>query len=133
MSTASNQNSFSKGTDLAVIILYFAMVAIGIMCIFMVEFNPSNNLSNSLVAGKNSYSKQIYFAIFCGIVGVFILLMDSKVFTALANISYVAGIVLMLATFLVGKNINGSKSWIPIAGGGPQYIMKIVKYLLLYF
>jgi rod shape determining protein RodA len=134
MSTASNQNSFSKGTDLAVIILYFAMVAIGIMCIFMVEFNPSNNLSNSLVAGKNSYSKQIYFAIFCGIVGVFILLMDSKVFTALANISYVAGIVLMLATFLVGKNINGSKSWIPIAGGfnlQPAELCKIFTALFL--
>jgi rod shape determining protein RodA len=103
MSVTSNQNSFSKGTDLAVIILYFAMVAIGIMCIFMVEFNPSNNLSSSLVAGKNSYSKQIYFAIFCGIVGVFILLMDSKFFTALANISYVVGIVLMLATFFFWK------------------------------
>lgn len=134
MSTASNQNSFSKGTDLAVIILYFAMVAIGIMCIFMVEFNPSNNLSSSLVAGKNSYSKQIYFAIFCGIVGVFILLMDSKVFTALANISYVAGIVLMLATFLLGKNINGSKSWIPIAGGfnlQPAELCKIFTALFL--
>jgi len=134
MSVTSNQNSFSKGTDLAVIILYFAMVAIGIMCIFMVEFNPSSNLSNSLVAGKNSYSKQIYFAIFCGIVGVFILLMDSKFFTALANISYVVGIVLMLATFFFGKNVNGSKSWIPIAGGfnlQPAELCKIFTALFL--
>ena len=134
MSTTSNQNSFSKGTDLAVILLYFAMVAIGIMCIFMVEFNPSNSLSNSLITGKNSYSKQIYFAIFCGIVGVFILLMDSKVFTALANISYVVGILLMLATFVLGKNVNGSKSWIPIAGGfnlQPAELCKIFTALFL--
>ena len=134
MSTTPNQNSFSKGTDLAVILLYFAMVAIGIMCIFMVEFNPSNSLSNSLITGKNSYSKQIYFAIFCGIVGVFILLMDSKVFTALANISYVVGILLMLATFVLGKNVNGSKSWIPIAGGfnlQPAELCKIFTALFL--
>jgi rod shape determining protein RodA len=134
MSTTPNQNSFSKGTDLAVILLYFAMVAIGIMCIFMVEFNPSNSFSNSFISGKNSFSKQIYFAIFCGIVGVFILLMDSKVFTALANISYVVGILLMLATFVLGKNVNGSKSWIPIAGGfnlQPAELCKIFTALFL--
>lgn len=134
MSATSNQNNFSKGTDLAVIILYFAMVAIGILCIFMVEFNPGNNLSSALIAGKNSYSKQIYFAMFCGIVGVFILLMDSKVFTAFANISYVVGIVLMIATFFLGKNVNGSKSWIPIAGGfnlQPAELCKIFTALFL--
>ena len=134
MSTTPNQNNFSKGTDLAVIILYFAMVAIGILCIFMVEFNPNINWSNSLIAGKNSFSKQIYFAIFCGFVGIFILLMDSKVFTALANISYGVGIALMLATFVLGKNINGSKSWIPIAGGfnlQPAELCKIFTALIL--
>lgn len=134
MSAISNQNNFSKGTDLAVIILYFAMVAVGILCIFMVEFNPGNNLSSALIAGKNSYSKQIYFALFCGIVGIFILLMDSKVFTAFANISYVVGIVLMIATFFLGKNVNGSKSWIPIAGGfnlQPAELCKIFTALFL--
>ena len=117
MSTINNKNNFSKGTDIAVIILYFLMVAIGIMCIFMVEYNPNANWSSSLVTAKNNYSKQIYFALFCSIIGVFILLMDSKVFTAFANILYAAGILLMLATFVIGKEINGSKSWIPIAGG----------------
>ena len=110
------------------------LVAIGILCIFMVEYNPNSNWSNSLVAGKNSYSKQIYFAIFCGFVGIFILLMDSKVFTALANISYGLGILLMLATFVLGKNINGSKSWIPIAGGfnlQPAELCKIFTALIL--
>ncbi len=134
MATTPNQNSFSKGTDLAVIILYFVMIAIGILCIFMVEYNPNSNWSGSLIAGKNSYSKQIYFAIFCSFVGIFILLLDSKVFTALANILYGAGILLMLATFVIGKNINGSNSWIPIAGGfnlQPAELCKIFTALIL--
>ena len=134
MATTPNQNNFSKGTDLAVIILYFAMVAIGILCIFMVEYNPNSNWSSSFITGKNSYSKQIYFAMFCSLVGIFILLMDSKVFTALANISYVVGILLMLATFVIGKNINGSKSWIPMGGGfnlQPAELCKIFTALLL--
>jgi rod shape determining protein RodA len=60
--------------------------------------------------------------------------MDSKVFTAFANISYVVGIVLMIATFFLGKNVNGSKSWIPIAGGfnlQPAELCKIFTALFL--
>ncbi|RZM22117.1 MAG: hypothetical protein EOO88_30405 [Pedobacter sp.] len=48
---------------------------------------------------------------------IIILLTDSKFFTAFANLSYLAGIALMLLTFVIGKNINGSRSWIPLAGG----------------
>jgi rod shape determining protein RodA len=134
MSTSSNQNNFSKGTDLAVIILYMIMVAIGVLCIYMVEYNPNTSWSTSFITAKTNYSKQFYFAIFCSFIGIFILLMDSKVFTALANILYASGILLMLATFVLGKNINGSKSWIPIAGGfnlQPAELCKIFTALFL--
>jgi rod shape determining protein RodA len=60
--------------------------------------------------------------------------MDSKVFTALSNVMYVLGILLMLATFVLGKDINGSKSWIPIAGGfnlQPAEVCKIFTALIL--
>jgi rod shape determining protein RodA len=42
------------------------------------------------------------------------LLTDSKFFTATANLGYAFGILLILATFVVGKEIGGSKSWIPL-------------------
>jgi len=134
MSTSSNQNNFSKDTDLAVIVLYMIMVAIGVLCIYMVEYNPNTSWSTSFITAKTNYSKQFYFAIFCSFIGIFILLMDSKVFTALANILYAGGILLMLATFVLGKNINGSKSWIPIAGGfnlQPAELCKIFTALFL--
>lgn len=98
-----NNNNFSKGTDFAVILLYVIMVVIGIVCIFMVEYNPNLNWSNSFLTAKTNYSKQIYFAVFCVFVAIFILLIDSKIFTALANIFYAGGILLMLATFFWGK------------------------------
>jgi len=110
------------------------MVAVGILCIFMVEYNHNLNWSNSFLTAKTNFSKQIYFSIFCTFIAIFILLLDSKVFTALANLSYVAGILLMLATFVLGKNINGSKSWIPIAGGfnlQPAELCKIFTALFL--
>ena len=69
-------------------------------------------------AKYNRLKKELFKAIIVheisAVVAIFILLTDSKFFTATANISYVLGIVLMLATFVVGKDINGSKSWIPL-------------------
>ena len=132
--SADYNNNFSKGTDLAVIILYLAMSCIGILSIFMVEYNPNSDWATSFISGKTGYSKQFFFLIFCSFIGVFILLMDSKVFTALANILFAGGILLMLATFVLGKEINGSKSWIPIAGGfnlQPAELCKIFTALAL--
>ena len=134
MSASNNNTNFSKGTDLAVILLYLIMVVVGVLCIFMVEYNPNLDWSHSFLTAKTNFSKQIYFALFCAFVAIFILLIDSKLFTALANISYVLGILLMLATFVLGKNINGSKSWIPIAGGfnlQPAELCKIFTALIL--
>ena len=127
-------NNFSKGTDLAVIVLFVTMACIGILSIFMVEYNPNTNWVTSFLSGKTSYSKQFFFLIFCSFIGIFILLTDSKVFTALANLLFAGGLVLMLATFVIGKEINGSKSWIPIAGGfnlQPAELCKIFTALAL--
>lgn len=129
-----NNNNFCKRTDFALILLYVMMVAVGILCIFMVEYNPNLNWSNSFLIAKTNYSKQIYFAIFCAFIAIFILLIDSKVFTALSNVLYILGLLLMLATFVLGKDINGSKSWIPIAGGfnlQPAELCKIFTALIL--
>jgi rod shape determining protein RodA len=132
--SANYNNNFSKGTDLAVIVLYLLMASIGILSIFMVEYNPNSDWATSFISGKTGYSKQFFFLIFCSFIGIFILLMDSKVFTALANILFAGGILLMLATFVLGKEINGSKSWIPIAGGfnlQPAELCKIFTALAL--
>ena len=132
--SSNYDNNFSKGTDLAVIVLYMLMACIGILAIFMVEYNPNTDWATSFISGKTSYSKQFFFLIFCSFVAVFILLVDSKVFTALANILFAGGLLLMLATFVIGKEINGSKSWIPIAGGfnlQPAELCKIFTALAL--
>lgn len=63
---------------------------------------------------KKNYSKQLFYFGACVILATFILLTDSKLFTATANLSYLVGIVLILATFVIGKEIKGSKSWIPL-------------------
>ena len=131
----NNRNkNISEGVDWTIVWLYAILVSIGILCIFMVEYRTDTNWLQTFLGGKTNYSKQLIFGGFCAIIATFILLTDSKLFTALANLLYAFGILLMLATFVLGKNINGSKSWIPIGGGfnlQPVEVCKIFAALAL--
>ncbi|HMJ46066.1 MAG TPA: rod shape-determining protein RodA [Ferruginibacter sp.] len=104
----------TKGVDWIMIWLYAIIVLIGLVCIFSVEFKTNDNFFQSLLGFKKNYSKQFLYLGLCIIIAIFILLTDSKFFTATANLLYLFGIVLMLATFVVGKNVSGSRSWIPL-------------------
>lgn len=133
MSTYQNR-SISKGIDWVTVWLYAFILAVGIMCIFMVEYNSDQPWLSSFLTGKTNYSKQLLFAGICIVVATFILLSDSKLYTAFANLLYAFGILLMLATFVLGKSINGSKSWIPLGGGfnlQPAELCKIFAALAL--
>jgi rod shape determining protein RodA len=130
----NSRNNISQGVDWAIVWLYAILVTIGILCIFMVEYRTDTSWLDTFLGGKTTYSKQFIFAGVCAIVATFILLTDSKLFTALANLLYAFGILLMLATFVLGKNINGSKSWIPLGGGfnlQPAELCKIFTALAL--
>lgn len=94
--------------------LYAILVAIGILCIFSVEYRSSDNVMQTFIGFKKNYSKQLFFFAACAVLAIFILLTDSKLFTATSNLTYLVGILLILATFVVGKEIKGSKSWIPL-------------------
>jgi rod shape determining protein RodA len=106
--------TISKGVDWVLVWLYGIIVIIGLLCIFSVEYRSGDNMMQSLLGFKKNYSKQLFYFAACILLATFILLTDSKLFTAMANLSYLAGIVLILATFVVGKEIKGSKSWIPL-------------------
>jgi rod shape determining protein RodA len=111
---ARNEQLISKGINWTVILLYLVLVTIGFIAIFSVEFRPGDDLVNSILGLKTNYSKQLLYLTICIVMGIFILITDSKFFTATANLFYAFGILLLLATFVVGKNVNGSRSWIPL-------------------
>ena len=94
--------------------LYAIIVMLGLLCIFSVEYKTNDEFFRSLFEFKKNYSKQFLYLGFCIILATFILLTDSKFFTATPNILYILGILMMAATFVIGKNVNGSKSWIPL-------------------
>ena len=110
----NNQAVISKGIDWVTIWFYIILVCIGILCIFSVEYHNNENILQNIIGLKKNYSRQILFLGISAVIAIVIVLTDSKFFTATANLSYVLGIFLMMATFVVGKDVNGSKSWIPL-------------------
>ncbi len=109
-----NQAVISKGVDWLTIWLYIILTCIGILMIFSVEHHANENILQDVLGLKKNYARQLLFFGMSGVVAIVILLTDSKFFTATANLSYVFGIFLMAATFVVGRDVNGSKSWIPL-------------------
>lgn len=104
----------STDKDWITIWLFTIIAFIGLVCIFSVEFRTNDDFFKSLFAFNKNYSKQFFYLILCFIIATFILLMDSKIFTATPNILYVVGILLLISTFIFGKTVNGSRSWIPL-------------------
>ncbi len=106
--------SITKGKDWVMIWLYGIIIIIGLICLISVEYKSTDDFMQTLLGFKKNYSKQLFFFFACCVLATFILLTDSKLFTATANLSYILGILLIIATFVVGKEIKGSKSWIPL-------------------
>jgi rod shape determining protein RodA len=109
-----DQAIISKGIDWVSVWLYIILVSIGVLCIFSVEYHNDGNIWRNIIGLKKNYSRQLLFIGISAVVATFILLTDSKFFTATANLGYAFGILLMMATFVLGKDINGSRSWIPL-------------------
>lgn len=128
------QATIGKGVDTITVLLYYALVLVGFIAIFSVEFRMGDSFVQSLLELKKNYSRQVLFIGISSLVGVFILLTDSKFFTTIANLLYMGGILLMLLTFVIGKDISGSKSWIALGGGfnlQPAELCKVFTALAL--
>jgi rod shape determining protein RodA len=113
---SKSKGSISKGIDQPMIWLYLLLVFIGITAIFAVTYREGDPVVSSFFSFKTDYSKQLYFFIVAIIIGVFILLTDSKFFTATANLWYAVGIVMLLLVFPFHSPVKGTDSIIRFGG-----------------
>ena len=112
----SNHNSISKGFDWSVIWLYIALVTIGVCMIFANEYKEGESIMQPIFSQSRDYGKQVLWVGICSVLATFILLTDSKFFTATANLLYGLGILLCLLALVIGTEVKGSKSWIVLGG-----------------
>src|SRR5436190_6992649 len=113
---ARNRAGMSKGIDWSLVWLYLLLVAIGITAIFAATYNEEKEPSiiSAFLSFKTDYSKQFFFFVIAGFLAIFILLTDSKFFTATANIWYALGVVFLLLVFPFHSNIKGTESIIKL-------------------
>jgi rod shape determining protein RodA len=125
--------AISKGVDWVLIWVYLALVAIGMLSIFSVTFREGDSVIQGFLGFKTDYSKQFYFFIGSLTFGLFILLTDSKFFTATANIWYAVGIFLLLLVFPFHTEVKGTESIIRLGGFNlqPAELCKIFVNLAL--
>jgi rod shape determining protein RodA len=125
--------TISKGVDSTLIWLYLLLVAIGLLCIFSVTYQEGDEVLRSFLNFKTNYSKQLIFFAASLLIGLFILLTDSKFFTATANIWYAFGILLLLLVFPFHTNVKGTESIIKLGGFNlqPAELMKVFVCLAL--
>lgn len=104
------ETGFSARIDWSLVWIYLALVGIGITAIFGVTYTEGDPIVQTFFGFKTDYSKQFYFFLIAAVLGIFILLTDSKFFTATANLWYAVGIVTLLAVFPLHSNVKGTKS-----------------------
>ena len=96
--------------------LYVALVLIGVLMIFANEYKEGESIFEPILTQSRDYGKQILWVGICSVLAIFILLTDSKFFTATANLLYGFGILLCIAALFVGSEVKGSKSWLVLGG-----------------
>jgi rod shape determining protein RodA len=96
--------------------LYIALVVIGVLMIFANEYKEGDSIFQPVLNQSKDYGKQVLWVFICTVLAIFILLTDSKLFTATANLLYGFGILLCIAALFAGTEVKGSKSWLVLGG-----------------
>lgn len=102
--------SISKGVDWSLVWIWFILCAVGVTSIFAASWHEGDNVLQGFISLRTDYSRQLLFMVIAGIVGTFILLTDSKFFTATANLGYAFGIFLLLLVFPFHSRVKGTES-----------------------
>lgn len=112
----AGNTKLTRGFDWVTIYLYLALVGAGLLSIYAVEHSGSETLIYSLTHLSRNFSRQLeWFGVSIVLATIF-LLVDSKVFTATANLLYAFGIALLLLVLVAGRDVKGSHSWLAVAG-----------------
>ncbi|MEH6407337.1 MAG: rod shape-determining protein RodA, partial [Leeuwenhoekiella sp.] len=104
--------SFSKsvGTfDWLIILLYFALIAIGWVNIYSASIAP--DAPTAIFDFSNLYTKQLLWILLSLVLVVFILFLEAKFFERFASVIYIISLLSLLGLFVFGKNISGATSW----------------------
>ncbi|TWJ04454.1 rod shape determining protein RodA [Mucilaginibacter frigoritolerans] len=131
MSNYNSQRSFFFNVDWIMVFIYLALCTIGWFNIHAAVFDEKHP---SIIDLNTNYGKQFMFIIISMTVGAFILLLETRVITALTPAFYGITLLLLMLVLVVGRNVGGNQAWISLGGGfrlQPSEFAKLTTCLLL--
>jgi len=105
------ENDVWENVDWITIGIYLAMMLIGWINIYAAVYNEEHK---SIFDFSQQYGKQLMWIGAAVFIAVLMINTDSKFFVAFAVPIYILIILILLLVLLIGKEINGAKSWIQI-------------------
>lgn len=127
----SKKSDFARGIDWTLVFIYLLLVLMGWMNIYAAVYNEEHH---SIFDITQRYGMQMLWIGAAIVIAIFVLAMDSKFYYVFAYPLYILSILLLLSVFVIGKEVNGNKSWILIGGIGgiqPSEFVKVTTSLAL--
>lgn len=128
---STQQRSFFFNVDWLTVFLYLILCTIGWFNIHAAVYDPNHQ---SIVDASTNYGKQFIFICVSAVVGIVILLLESRFIAALAPAFYVVIVLLLILVLIIGRNVGGNQAWINLGGGfrlQPSEFAKFATCLLL--
>src|ERR1700709_994244 len=100
----NNQRSFFFNVDWLTVVIYLVLCIIGWFNIHPAVFDPRHP---SIIDFSTNYGKQFLFIVISIVIGIVVLLLESRFITALSPVFYVITILLLMLVLVVGRNVGG--------------------------
>ena len=107
-----NKSIFTQ-IELPVVLLYLALTLIGWLSIYAAVYDEEHK---SIFDISQRYGKQLLWIGLALVLGLFVMLTDTRFFNGFAFIIYLVTMGMLVAVLLFGSTIAGSKSWFQIGG-----------------
>jgi rod shape determining protein RodA len=127
----NNQRSFFFNVDWVTVFVYLTLCAIGWFNIHSAVYDERHQ---NILDLSTNYGKQFLYIIVSLVVGIIILLLESRFITALAPAFYVITVLLLMLVLIIGRSVGGNAAWISVGGGfklQPSEFAKFTTCLLL--
>lgn len=123
--------------DYLSVFLFIVMITLGWLNIYSAAYSSENP---GILDFHQRYGKQFYWILAATVIAIVILVIDHKFYEFFGYVFYIVAIVLLLGVLVVGKEINGARSWIMIGSfqiqpsefAKPAVAIALAKYLSSY-
>ena len=121
-----------QSVDIPFLVMVLGLLAVGLVMLYSASFAQSQ-----YDTGYTSSTRYLQKQGVCALIGLVAMFFFSrlpvKIWSRMAWVIYVAGIVLLLSVLVFGESVNGAKRWINIAGiqFQPSELAKFSMILLL--